>query len=510
MSILRKLSPSRALILVLLVTSAAIEAVVWLTWSSGLWGPKTLTPELQILMTAGPIVAVLLTTVVVEVVLIAFLLVQRSEARRRFMQLLGRDSGEEGRDQSDPKRPARTTPRQPRTHTPLRRKTWRWVVWYVGALYVAGLITFALMRTDSRLDAFTGRDTTQLAFLFWPIVVVLLWGLWSGLSLLVYLVRQRLPKFVGWVTQKAQGVVKWRQPSQVQDELLDGAIAIVWESAQAGGSASATLLQRRLRIGSTRAAQLLDEMQRLGVIGPPRQEGIGETHEVLVTSPGEMRRPVVRKTSPRRLRLDWTRARRAGNSVLDVLATIAILIWGSRRWVAIPVLGLVAWLLWRWDWRVSVAVLVVGVIYLLYRLTVPRKHPLAWPLQTGRVKLPVARRIWFRHLSVLWTRAWLDIQRDQLIWNSRLLFWGSIQAGTLSDVSEPDVLDSPTSFELLGVGTLGIKWFGEPNPVWLVCRGARWPVSPGDRRVREQYRGEEAVQQALLWARKQARELQRR
>jgi len=46
------------------------------------------------------------------------------------------------------------------------------------------------------------------------------------------------------------------------------------------GKASATLLQRRLRVGYARAARLLDILEEMGVIGPP--EG-SKPREVLIS-----------------------------------------------------------------------------------------------------------------------------------------------------------------------------------------------------------------------------------
>ncbi|MDD2695298.1 MAG: DNA translocase FtsK, partial [Anaerolineales bacterium] len=48
------------------------------------------------------------------------------------------------------------------------------------------------------------------------------------------------------------------------DELVGEAIRIVRQT----GHASASLLQRRLRIGYPRAARLIDELERMGVVGP--------------------------------------------------------------------------------------------------------------------------------------------------------------------------------------------------------------------------------------------------
>ncbi|MCR4405425.1 MAG: DNA translocase FtsK [Anaerolineae bacterium] len=61
-----------------------------------------------------------------------------------------------------------------------------------------------------------------------------------------------------------------------QDDLLAQAIELV----QRTGSASASLLQRRMRIGYPRAARLIDQLEEMGIIGPP--EAGGKPREVLV------------------------------------------------------------------------------------------------------------------------------------------------------------------------------------------------------------------------------------
>ncbi len=65
-------------------------------------------------------------------------------------------------------------------------------------------------------------------------------------------------------------------PAAGGDELLPKAIAIVQEDKRA----SISMLQRRLRIGYSRAARLIEEMEKRGLIGP-EQEG-GRPREVLV------------------------------------------------------------------------------------------------------------------------------------------------------------------------------------------------------------------------------------
>ncbi len=54
-----------------------------------------------------------------------------------------------------------------------------------------------------------------------------------------------------------------------KDDLINKAIAVVRESQHA----SASLLQRRLRIGYPRAARLVDELEELGIVGPAQGGG---------------------------------------------------------------------------------------------------------------------------------------------------------------------------------------------------------------------------------------------
>jgi S-DNA-T family DNA segregation ATPase FtsK/SpoIIIE len=61
-----------------------------------------------------------------------------------------------------------------------------------------------------------------------------------------------------------------------RDGLVEQAIQIVRGSQRA----SASMLQRRLRIGYPRAARLIDELEELGVVGPG--QGGGRDREVLI------------------------------------------------------------------------------------------------------------------------------------------------------------------------------------------------------------------------------------
>ena len=67
-----------------------------------------------------------------------------------------------------------------------------------------------------------------------------------------------------------------------RDDLLDQAIELVRKEQRV----SASLLQRRLRIGYPRAARLMDELEELGVIGP--SQGGGRDREVLIDPEEEL------------------------------------------------------------------------------------------------------------------------------------------------------------------------------------------------------------------------------
>ncbi len=64
------------------------------------------------------------------------------------------------------------------------------------------------------------------------------------------------------------------------DELYDQAVAFVLESRRASISA----VQRKLKIGYNRAARMIEEMERVGIVGPLQPNG---QREVLAPPPGE-------------------------------------------------------------------------------------------------------------------------------------------------------------------------------------------------------------------------------
>ena len=81
---------------------------------------------------------------------------------------------------------------------------------------------------------------------------------------------------------KADPTPPWEKLLQEPDEneddgLIEQAISIVRSSQRA----SASLIQRRLRIGYPRAARLLDQLEEMGVVGP--SQGGGKERDVLVS-----------------------------------------------------------------------------------------------------------------------------------------------------------------------------------------------------------------------------------
>jgi S-DNA-T family DNA segregation ATPase FtsK/SpoIIIE len=72
------------------------------------------------------------------------------------------------------------------------------------------------------------------------------------------------------------------EPDENEDEgLIEQAISIVRSSQRA----SASLLQRRLRIGYPRAARLLDQLEEMNIVGPSL--GGGKERDVLVSPDDE-------------------------------------------------------------------------------------------------------------------------------------------------------------------------------------------------------------------------------
>lgn len=85
--------------------------------------------------------------------------------------------------------------------------------------------------------------------------------------LVEFVKAQREPEYDDTVTQEAEEETEKESSEEndiYRDELLERAVNLVMES----GQASVSMLQRRFRIGYTRAARLVDTMEDLKIVGP--------------------------------------------------------------------------------------------------------------------------------------------------------------------------------------------------------------------------------------------------
>jgi DNA segregation ATPase FtsK/SpoIIIE, S-DNA-T family len=101
----------------------------------------------------------------------------------------------------------------------------------------------------------------------------------------VYVTDQEIERIIAFWQKMSNGGASanppWeailREPEEDSDDaLINQAIEIVRQSQRA----SASLIQRRLRIGYPRAARLLDQLEEMGIVGP--SQGGGKEREVMV------------------------------------------------------------------------------------------------------------------------------------------------------------------------------------------------------------------------------------
>ena len=74
------------------------------------------------------------------------------------------------------------------------------------------------------------------------------------------------------------------------DELLPAAVEVVLES----GQASVSMLQRRLKLGYSRAARLVDQMEEMGIVGPSRLKA----RQLLITKAQWQEMQLINGTAP--------------------------------------------------------------------------------------------------------------------------------------------------------------------------------------------------------------------
>jgi len=95
-------------------------------------------------------------------------------------------------------------------------------------------------------------------------------------DLVQYIKRLAEPEYVDGVTSYEE-TMQNSEGETYEDELLEDAVRMVLET----GQASVSMLQRKFRVGYTRAARLIDTMEEMKIVGP----NIGsKAREILMTS----------------------------------------------------------------------------------------------------------------------------------------------------------------------------------------------------------------------------------
>lgn len=103
-------------------------------------------------------------------------------------------------------------------------------------------------------------------------------------NLVEFVKKQREPEYDDSVTAEAEKEAASQEASSDEaprDELLERAVNLVMES----GQASVSMLQRRFRIGYTRAARLVDTMEDLKIVGP----NMGSKPREILMSPEQVK-----------------------------------------------------------------------------------------------------------------------------------------------------------------------------------------------------------------------------
>jgi S-DNA-T family DNA segregation ATPase FtsK/SpoIIIE len=96
-----------------------------------------------------------------------------------------------------------------------------------------------------------------------------------------FLRQQGEPVYEMGIKEKLEKTGAAGDEEEDSDEMLDQAVDIIRETRRASTSS----LQRRLRIGYTRAARIMDILEQRGVVGPPRGS---DPREILIDLDGEI------------------------------------------------------------------------------------------------------------------------------------------------------------------------------------------------------------------------------
>jgi len=97
-------------------------------------------------------------------------------------------------------------------------------------------------------------------------------------GLIAYLKTQAPPQYRDEIANFGKSKDSMEDMGDQDDELFDDAIRVVLET----GQASISMVQRRLRVGYTRAARLIDMMEMRGIVGP---HSGSKAREILVSVP---------------------------------------------------------------------------------------------------------------------------------------------------------------------------------------------------------------------------------
>jgi S-DNA-T family DNA segregation ATPase FtsK/SpoIIIE len=96
-----------------------------------------------------------------------------------------------------------------------------------------------------------------------------------------FLKKQGLPSFVSEIKDKIEGRQVDLPDMEESDELMDQSVEIIRQTRRASTSS----LQRRLRIGYTRAARIMDLLEEKGIVGPAQGS---DPREILIDLDGEV------------------------------------------------------------------------------------------------------------------------------------------------------------------------------------------------------------------------------
>ncbi|MFH0879741.1 MAG: DNA translocase FtsK, partial [Lentisphaerota bacterium] len=93
--------------------------------------------------------------------------------------------------------------------------------------------------------------------------------------------KQGRPQYEVAIKEKMESKTPELPEMEEDNELLEQAVEIIRQTHRASTSS----LQRRLRIGYTRAARLIDLLEEKGVVGPPRGS---DPREILIDLDGDI------------------------------------------------------------------------------------------------------------------------------------------------------------------------------------------------------------------------------